>query len=214
MTTFPDGAEIIRQGDSGETFYVIQSGRAEVSIDGYVVGVLTHGMGFGERALLRGGPRAATVTARGDVSAIAISRDLFLAAVAGGGALLAQDTTAGERPLADVLRALPLFARLPRDELGQAAKRFTTREFEADSALVRQGDAGDRYFVILGGTADVVVDGAVVGRLMPGDGFGEIALLHDVPRRATVTARERVKVATLERASFAELAALPDVLRP
>jgi CRP-like cAMP-binding protein len=161
-------------------------------------------MAFGERALLRGGPRAATVTAVGELKLLVITRDLFLAAVAGGQRLQAQDSVR-TWPLRDLLPSLPLFARLPRETLRRAVERFDVAEFDAATVLVRQGDAGDRFYVLLAGSAEVTVNGRPVGRLASGDGFGEIALLHDVPRRATVTACEPVRVAMLDRAEFAKL---------
>lgn len=68
--------------------------------------------------------------------------------------------------------------------------------------MVTQGDAGDLYFVIEDGTADVVADGRTVRRLGPGDGFGEIALLRDVPRTATVSTTSPCTLVVLERDPF------------
>lgn len=208
--TFADGDTVIRQGEPGDKFYVVESGSAEVSIDGFPIGALTRGMGFGERALLRGGARGATVRARGDLTVVAVARDVFLAAVAGGQRVVASEPMQ-PRTVGELLPVLPLFARLPHDTLRQTADRFEVAEMPADSTLVRQGDVGDRFYVLLAGSADVIVDGESVGRLMAGDGFGEIALLHDVPRRATVRAREAVSVAMLAREAFAEVVPAPDL---
>jgi CRP-like cAMP-binding protein len=207
---FGEGTEVIRQGEPGETFYTVERGRAQVSIDGYPVAVLTRGMSFGERALLRGGPRAATVVALGELAVVTVSRELFLAAVAGGQSLVVQAGSLAERSLPDVLPGLPLFGRLPRDSLRRAAALFEVADFHPADAIVRQGDRGDRFFVVLSGSVEVSVDGRPVGALMAGDGFGEIALLHDVPRRATVTARDGVRVATLGRQAFVDLVSPAD----
>lgn len=203
--SIPDGDAVIRQGEAGATFYVVDTGQGCVEIDGFAVGILGHGTGFGERALLRGGRRAATVRAVGDLEVVAVARDVFLTAVADGQQVLVESAQPLTRSLADLLPSLPLFARLSREALRAAAERFEFGDYPAGSELVRQGEQGDRFFVLLAGSADVLVDGERVGRLMPGDGFGEIALLHDVPRRATIEAREPVRVATLARSSFAEL---------
>jgi CRP-like cAMP-binding protein len=207
---FADGEVVIQQGDPGDTFYVVGSGRAEVLIDGFPVAVLGRGMGFGERALLRGGQRAATVRAHGELEVVVVSRDLFLAAVAGGQQVLATDAAAPARSLPDLLPSLPLFARLPRPVLERALDRFALEEFAADTEIVRQGERGDCCYVLLEGTADVLVDGEAVALLMAGDSFGEIALLHDVPRRATVRARDPVRVAALGRDAFSELIPIAD----
>lgn len=207
---FGEGTVVIRQGEPGDTFYIVHRGRAEVSIDGYPVAVLSRGMSFGERALLRGGPRAATVLALDELAVVTVSRELFLAAVAGGQSLVVQERSLAERSLPDVLPGLPLFSRLSRDALRRAVALFEVADFDPAAAIVRQGERGDRFFVVLAGSVDVSVDGLAVGALMAGDGFGEIALLHDVPRRATVTARDAVRVATLGRQAFVDLVSPAD----
>jgi CRP-like cAMP-binding protein len=68
--------------------------------------------------------------------------------------------------------------------------------------VVRLGEPGDRFYVIDSGSVDVYVDGRVTTRLGPGEYFGEIALLRDTPRTATVHAREDGVLLTLSRDSF------------
>jgi CRP-like cAMP-binding protein len=70
--------------------------------------------------------------------------------------------------------------------------------------VVRQGETGDRFYVIDAGSFDVIVDGEVVNRLREGDGFGEVALLHDVRKTATVRASESAVVWALDQAEFLE----------
>jgi CRP-like cAMP-binding protein len=202
--TYADGDEVIRQGEPGDKFYVVASGGARVLIDGYTVAELSRGQGFGERALMRGGNRAATVTAVGDLTVQAIRRDIFLAAVAGGQRVMTSADFSA-RTVGELLPGLPLFAGLSADALRRTAERFEISDFPADNELVCQGESGDRFYMLLSGSADVLVDGELVGSLIAGDGFGEIALLHDVPRRATVRARSAVRVATLQRAAFTEV---------
>jgi CRP-like cAMP-binding protein len=69
---------------------------------------------------------------------------------------------------------------------------------------VRQGDTGDLFYVVESGRLSVSVDGVVTRTLGPGDFFGEIALLRDVPRTATVAAESEVLLQTLGRDAFLE----------
>lgn len=104
----------------------------------------------------------------------------------------------------DRLLADPLFA--PLDVLAVAA---LTANAEAASVppgapVVREGEPGDRYYLVRSGELDVSIGGAVVRRIGRGDSFGEIALLSDVPRQATVTACGHVELLTIDRQAFLE----------
>ena len=105
------------------------------------------------------------------------------------------------RPLA-LLVAHPIFAPLPPPRLEQLAQLLSERSVSPGETIVRQGDAGDDFFLISAGRMRVTVDGAPAGELGPGEGFGEIALLRDVPRTATVEALEETTLYALDRAEF------------
>ena len=106
-----------------------------------------------------------------------------------------------ERPRT-LLRGLPMFSVLPLPVLDGLAMAARPLEVADGATVVSQGDAGDRYYVVDEGEVDVVIDGAVVTRLAPGEGFGELALLHDAPRAASVVARGPVRMLTLDRDAF------------
>lgn len=101
-----------------------------------------------------------------------------------------------------MLRRLPLFALMPSPDLDGVALALELREAPAGTVLMEQGDRGDLYFAISAGEVEVLRDGAPVATLGRGEGFGEIALLHDVPRTATVRARTDVTLYTLDRERF------------
>ncbi len=87
--------------------------------------------------------------------------------------------------LVDELRQVPLFSGLSQRQL----KHFKEREFRPGTSMVRQGEmSGVGFFVITGGEASVSVDGMEVAKLGPGDHFGELALISEQVRSATVTA--------------------------
>jgi MFS family permease len=102
-----------------------------------------------------------------------------------------------------LLRGLPMFAVLPPPQLEQVAAAFEPLPVvPAGAAVITEGEPGDRYLVIVSGTAEVSRRGRHVARLGPGAGFGEIALLRDVPRTATVRAVDDLELLALARAPF------------
>jgi MFS family permease len=103
-----------------------------------------------------------------------------------------------------LLRSLPLFAPLSAPVMERLASRLVPVEVDAGTAIVRQDDPGDRFYIVRDGEVAVSKDGRQVASLKQGDFFGEIALLHDVPRTATVTARTNVRLYALERNDFLE----------
>jgi CRP/FNR family transcriptional regulator, cyclic AMP receptor protein len=88
----------------------------------------------------------------------------------------------------DELRNVPLFARLDDDELAGVAVLFKERHFAAGETVVKEGADGAAFFLIVSGEATVAVRGAGRASLGPGDHFGEIALIDEDVRSATITA--------------------------
>ena len=91
---------------------------------------------------------------------------------------------------------------LPPNVVESLADNLSVVEVEDGGVVIRQGDPGDQFYVVAGGTVHVSVDGSSPLTLHEGEGFGEIALLHDVPRTATVSADGPVRLYALERDVF------------
>ena len=89
----------------------------------------------------------------------------------------------------DTLKKVPLFADLNDKELSQIASSMRERRYKAGDVVTQEGSGGAGFFVVQEGEADVTVGGETKGAIGPGDYFGEIALLNDSPRTATLTAR-------------------------
>jgi CRP/FNR family cyclic AMP-dependent transcriptional regulator len=103
---------------------------------------------------------------------------------------------------ADALGRCPFFAALSRNELRELAKVTEDMEVEEGKTLTREGAAGSEFFVIVDGDVSVTRDGSEIRTLGPGDFFGEISLLEDRPRTATVTAKTRLRFFVLTRQAF------------
>jgi CRP-like cAMP-binding protein len=88
----------------------------------------------------------------------------------------------------DLLKAVPLFRGLTRDQLQTLGRSLRERTFPAGSEVISEGQAGVGFFVIEDGTATVSVGGDERRQLGPGDYFGELALIDDQPRSATIVA--------------------------
>ena len=102
----------------------------------------------------------------------------------------------------ELLQRIPIFAPLPATTIEFLAGSLVEHRRPAGDLIFRQGDEGDRYYVVASGKVAVDVDGQSAGELGPGHGFGEIALLKDVPRTATITAVEDVTLYSLARDQF------------
>ena len=106
----------------------------------------------------------------------------------------------------DVLATVPLLSGLDRHLLERLALDFKERPVQAGTVVIRQGDVGDvGFFVILEGEVVVSIDGREVRRLGPGDYFGEIAMISDRTRTATVTAATDVRCLVMLESEFRAL---------
>jgi hypothetical protein len=102
----------------------------------------------------------------------------------------------------DLLRNLPIFAPLPLAVTELLSTELQPQQFESGSVVMREGDPGEEFHVIADGSASVTVRGKPRPSLGPGDCFGEIALLRDIPRTATIIAAEPLHTLALRRDEF------------
>jgi MFS family permease len=135
--------------------------------------------------------------------AIGLSAVLPAVAVFAGRRLLDIDRHA-DVPVVEIglLRSLSLFARLPPPTLESLARALEPMVVPAGKVVIHQGDAGDQFYAIADGEVEVARDGMAVATLKRGDGFGELALLLDRPRNATVTAVTETRLYALGREEF------------
>ncbi|XP_067859577.1 cAMP-dependent protein kinase type I-beta regulatory subunit isoform X1 [Heptranchias perlo] len=220
------GETVIQQGDEGDNFYVIDQGEVDVNyfrketfennkwssmvyeyftlnvyVNGEWVTNIGEGGSFGELALIYGTPRAATVKAKTDLKLWGIDRDSYRRILMGS-------TLRKRKMYEEFLSKVSILESLDKWERLTVADALEPVQFEDGEKIVVQGEPGDDFFIITEGTASVLQrrsdneEYVEVGRLGPSDYFGEIALLLNRPRAATVVARGPLKCVKLDRPRF------------
>ena len=174
------GDEVVRQGERGERFYLIARGAFEVQVDGTPQVRLGRGDYFGERALLHRAPRQATVIALEPGRLFVLDQSDF-------DNLLASDLAVRERleqalAYREDVADMPLFRGLSPGEVDLLLAKFVPVSVAAGEVIIREGESGERFYVVQSGSVEVDRQDQVLARLGPGEAFGEIALLLDVPR--------------------------------
>jgi hypothetical protein len=111
-------------------------------------------------------------------------------------------TAAAPEQELELLRGIPMFAPLPAATLEQLAHSLEAVELLAGADVFRQGDPGDRFYVVAEGEVEVTVDGKPATTVGPGGSFGEVALLRDVPRTATARTVRETELLALGRDAF------------
>jgi CRP-like cAMP-binding protein len=211
----PEGDGVIREGEGGNSFYVVASGRFAVSRRdesgrSLVLARLGEGDFFGEMALLSGAARSATVTAEEDGEILELRADVLLQ-IAGRHPHLAQSLRRfyRQRLLANAMAVSPIFRPFPRGERKLLMERFRARPVAESDVVIREGTPSDGLYVVLEGAVDVVKrkDGQqrVIGQLREGDLFGEMSCLRKAPASATVVVRRAGTLLRLPRRDFDEL---------
>uniref|UniRef100_A0A4W5MHH6 cAMP-dependent protein kinase type I-alpha regulatory subunit n=1 Tax=Hucho hucho TaxID=62062 RepID=A0A4W5MHH6_9TELE len=199
--TYIAGETVIQQGDEGDNFYVIDQGEMDVYVNNEWVTNIGEGGSFGELALIYGTPRAATVRAKSNVKLWGIDRDSYRRILMGS-------TLRKRRMYEEFLSKVSILESLDKWERLTVADALETVQFEDGQKIVVQGEPGDEFFIILEGSAAVLQrrseneEFVEVGRLGPSDYFGEIALLMNRPRAATVVSRGPLKCVKLDRPRF------------
>ncbi|HEX6844682.1 MAG TPA: cyclic nucleotide-binding domain-containing protein [Actinomycetota bacterium] len=205
LRTVARGHTVFRQGDRADAFYVVRRGQVAIEDadpetgDTRTLRILERGDSFGEGGLLEGGTRQAAARALEETEVFRVDKNVF-------DRLLADQIDAPEfAPTMQAyaeLHALPPFQRLATNQLAELLAHGGFVSAQPGDTIVRQGEPGDAFYVVASGRAEVVQDGAVLGEIGPGGHFGEIALLEDVPRTASVVARAPLRAFRLDREGF------------
>lgn len=205
--------QVITQGDQGDFFYVVEKGTFEVYVNpsgtlqpgldglGAKVAVIESGGSFGELALMYNAPRAATVmSAEAGCTLWALDRITFRR-------ILMDSTFQRRRLYESFLEEVPLLSTLTKYERSKIADALETQKFPSGTPIIKEGDAGEAFYLLESGEAEAYKSGIQnpVKHYTKGDYFGELALLNDAPRAASVISKTEVKVATLGKDGFQRL---------
>ncbi|KAI9847244.1 MAG: suppresor of mar1-1 [Thelocarpon superellum] len=205
--------KVITQGDVGDYFYVVEKGTFRVYVHpsgafqpgpegiGQHVGTIGTGGSFGELALMYNAPRAATVISTEAGSCLwALDRVTFRR-------ILMDSTFQRRRMYENFLEEVPLLSSLTPYERSKIADALDAQKFPPGSTIIQEGDPGEAFFILESGEADVYKRGIArpVMSYKKGDYFGELALLNNAPRAASVVSKTEVKLATLGKDGFQRL---------
>lgn len=205
---FKPGERIIQQGDDGECLYVVEEGAVECKVlqNGVERVVKTCGRGdvFGELALLYNCPRAASVDSVNACTVWRLDRETFNHVV--------KDAATKRNLKYDVfLRKVSLFSSLNDYQRAQIADSLRMEKVRKDDIVVRQGEEGDKFYIVEEGTL-VAMKSTGGGppkqmmRFSAGDYFGELAMLKDQPRAATIkVTSDAATILSMDRDTFKRL---------
>jgi cAMP-dependent protein kinase regulator len=202
------GVQIIKEGDDGDFLFVIESGTLEckkvINNEEKVVKTCNAGDVFGELAILYNCPRAASVVAKDKCICWQLDRETVNAIV--------KDAAVRRRNKYDAfLQQVTLIASIGAYERSQIADALKPETFQKDAEIVKQDDPGDKFYIVEEGElyAKKIVPGEGDKRVMEykaGDYFGELALLKNQPRAASViVASDSARVLSMTRASFSKM---------
>ncbi|KAL3424355.1 cAMP-dependent protein kinase regulatory subunit [Phlyctema vagabunda] len=210
---YPAKLKIISQGDEGDYFYVVEKGRFDCYVNssgalqagpdgmGTKVATIEPGGSFGELALMYNAPRAATVISVDAESTLwLLDRVTFRR-------ILMESTFQRRRLYESFLEEVTLLSTLDPYERSKIADALEAQKFPAGTTIIKEGDVGDAFYLLESGEAEAFKSGTEqpVKLYKKGDYFGELALLNDAPRAASVVSKIEVKVATLRKDGFQRL---------
>ena len=209
LRRFMKNSPIVRQGDKGDNFYTIVSGKAKIVVSGNNgaeknLGILSTGDSFGETALIEKGPRTASIITLSQTAVFEISREGFEKFLASNAEN--REKITGKIRLGKMLLASSVFSFMSQKQISYLIKNLKPERIKAGTVVFKQGDEGNKFYLIQEGnihlerfdnslkTLDII--------LKPGNFFGEMALVKNIPRTATAEAVTDSLLFTLDKESF------------
>eukprot|EP00532_Pseudo-nitzschia_australis_P003785 CAMPEP_0168182682 /NCGR_PEP_ID=MMETSP0139_2-20121125/12025_1 /TAXON_ID=44445 /ORGANISM="Pseudo-nitzschia australis, Strain 10249 10 AB" /LENGTH=867 /DNA_ID=CAMNT_0008103631 /DNA_START=242 /DNA_END=2845 /DNA_ORIENTATION=- len=200
MEKIQAGTVIIKQGETGDFFYVVDEGHVTFAVDGNHVGACGRGGSFGELALLYNCPRAATCLANTTCRLWKVDQRTFRY-------MLANNNASQQKDIHDVLRKVPFLSELAESDLLRISDALTSVTFPEGERIINKRDVGEVFYILREGKVKVhdigLGDSPYVDQVIgPGDWFGERALLTGNVRIANITAVTNCTTLCLSRETF------------
>jgi protein kinase A len=200
MFEVPEGACIIKQGTTGDYFYVLDEGNVSFVVDNQHVGSIGRGGSFGELALLYNCPRGASCLAESACRLWRVDQKTFRY-------MLANNTSAEAKNVNETLRKVPFLSDLEEENLNKIADALNVVSYAPDDPIIVKGDVGEEFYIIREGKVKVhdigFGDSTYADQEMGvGEFFGERALITGDPRMANITAITHVTCLALSRETF------------
>jgi len=206
----PNGEKIINRGDDGDVLFVIESGKFDCAIknpegEGDKV-VKTCGPGdvFGELALLYNAPRAATVFSTEASVCWSLDRETF--------SHIVKESAQNKRNRYDAFLAkVPLLTSMDPYERSQLADALRVEKVDDGTKIVTQGETGSTFYIVEEGACKATKNGDPVMDYAVGDYFGELALINNQTRAATITAHGATRLLSVDGTTFKRLLNVKDL---
>jgi cAMP-dependent protein kinase regulator len=201
--SFSAGTKVIEEGESGDYLFVIEKGSLEcmkvINGESKVVKTCSEGDVFGELALLYNCPRAANVVASCQCVCWQLDRETF--------SHIVKDSAVRRREKYDnFLQSVTLLSNVDMYERSQIADALVSETFSAGQYVVKQDEPGSKFYIVESGSLYALKDDSRVRDYKPGDYFGELALLKNQPRAASiVVSSESARLVSMSRQSFSKM---------
>jgi len=206
-TPFKAAEQVIKEGENGDYLFVIEKGQLDCMKGDTVVKVVQEGDVFGELALLYNCPRAADVVAKDECVCWRLDRDTFNNIV--------KEASVKQRERYDkFLKSVTILANIGDYERSQICDALKGETFAKGAVIVKQDEPGDKFYIVEEGSLYAEKNSEKVMDYKAGDYFGELALLKNQPRAASViVGSENAKVLSMSRSAFIKmLGPLSDLL--
>ena len=200
---------VIKQGDDGDVLYVVDTGslkcfrkmKADDAEDTYLK-TYQPGEAFGELALLYNAPRAATIIADEESICFSLDRDCF-------NHIVKESTIKRRERFEEFVSKIPLLSEINSYERSKITDCLNTEYFKDGDKIITEGEVGEKFYFIEEGTAKAMKNqngsDVQVFEYKPNDYFGELALLRDEPRAASIYATSDITLAWIDRNAFKRL---------